>query len=50
MSKVIEFADSLVHEGASIRMAVLFTIHKFKLGELSSRQLWAHYNVVEGDV
>lgn len=45
MSKVIEFIDGLLLEGASPRMAVLYSIEKFQLGNLAARQLWTYYDV-----
>ena len=47
MSKVIEFCDSLMMEGASPRMAILTAMQRFNLGGLSTRQLWQYYNVQE---
>jgi hypothetical protein len=47
MSKVIEFVNSLLVEGASKRMAVLYTIEKFQLGQLTARQLWTYYDVAD---
>jgi hypothetical protein len=47
MSKVIEYVDSLLLEGASPRMAILTAMQKFSLGGLSTRQLWDYYNVTE---
>lgn len=45
MSKVIEYVESLLQEGASERMAVLFAVHHFKLGPLSAQQLWTYFDV-----
>jgi len=47
MSKVIEFCDSLLLDGASPRMAILTAVKRFNLGGLSTRQLWEYYNVQE---
>jgi len=47
MSKVIEFCDALLLEGATPRMAILTAAKRFNLGGLSTRQLWQYYNVAE---
>lgn len=47
MSKVIEYVDSLLLEGATPRMAILTAMQRFNLGGLSTRQLWEYYNVQE---
>lgn len=45
MSKVVEYVESLLMDGASPRMAVMAAVSKFKLGALATQQLWTHYGV-----
>jgi hypothetical protein len=45
MSKIVEFCDSLILEGANPRIAILTAVTRFRLGGLATRQLWDYYQV-----
>jgi len=45
VSKIIEYIEDLLNDGASPRMAILAASKEFDLGGLSLRQLWDYYEV-----